>query len=101
MAGKLKINNNNITPAYAHEDGIDYVPSKTPVVLGHHFAFVAGADPIVGPIKAVTFGWISPVIWILRRQAFASLREYIFLLQKKLRFTLSLPAAADATRGEG
>jgi len=62
---KLKINNLNITPAHTHEDGIDYIPSTTPVVLGHHFASIAGAGPIVGPIIAVTFGWIPTVIWIL------------------------------------
>lgn len=65
VARKLKISNKNITPAHSHEDGVDYIPSKTPVVLGHHFASIAGAGPIVGPIIAVTFGWIPAVIWIL------------------------------------
>lgn len=65
VTGKLKISNKNITPAHKHQDGIDYIPSKTPVVLGHHFASIAGAGPIVGPIIAVTFGWIPAVIWIL------------------------------------
>ncbi|WP_339700268.1 carbon starvation protein A [Algoriphagus aquimarinus] len=65
VAVKLKINNKNITPAHTLGDGIDYIPSKTPIVLGHHFASIAGAGPIVGPIIAVTFGWIPAVIWIL------------------------------------
>jgi carbon starvation protein len=65
VAGKLKISNKNITPAHTHKDGVDYIPSKTPVVLGHHFASIAGAGPIVGPIIAVAFGWIPAVIWIL------------------------------------
>lgn len=65
VARKLKISNKNITPAHRHADGVDYVPSKTPVVLGHHFASIAGAGPIVGPIIAVAFGWIPAVIWIL------------------------------------
>lgn len=65
VSGKLKIDNKNITPAHKHEDGVDYIPSKIPVVLGHHFASIAGAGPIVGPIIAVTFGWIPAVIWIL------------------------------------
>jgi carbon starvation protein len=65
VAVKLKINNKNITPAHTLKDGIDYIPSKTPIVLGHHFASIAGAGPIVGPIIAVTFGWIPAVIWIL------------------------------------
>jgi carbon starvation protein len=65
VAKKLKLSNKNITPAHRHADGVDYVPSKTPVVLGHHFASIAGAGPIVGPIIAVAFGWIPAVIWIL------------------------------------
>lgn len=65
VSNKLKINNKNVTPAHTLEDGIDYVPSKVPVVLGHHFSSIAGAGPIVGPIIAVAFGWIPAVIWIL------------------------------------
>lgn len=65
IAKKLKISNKNITPAHTHKDGVDYVPSKIPVVLGHHFSSIAGAGPIVGPIIAVAFGWIPAVIWIL------------------------------------
>lgn len=62
---KFKITNDNITPSHRLKDGIDYVPSKPIVVLGHHFASIAGAGPIVGPIIAITFGWIPAVIWIL------------------------------------
>lgn len=62
---KLGINNKNTAPSHTHKDGVDYVPSKPFVVLGHHFASIAGAGPIVGPIIAVTFGWIPAFIWIL------------------------------------
>lgn len=62
---KLKIDNKNVAPSHTMEDGVDYVPSKPFVVLGHHFASIAGAGPIVGPIIAVTYGWIPAVIWIL------------------------------------
>lgn len=65
VSGKIMINNKNTTPAHRLEDGVDYIPSKTPVVLGHHFASIAGAGPIVGPIIAITFGWVPAVIWIL------------------------------------
>jgi carbon starvation protein len=65
VAKKLKINNKNKTPAHTYEDGVDYIPSNKFVVLGHHFASIAGAGPIVGPIIAITFGWIPAVIWIL------------------------------------
>ena len=49
------------TPAYEMEDGVDYVPAKAPVLLGHHFASIAGAGPINGPIQAALFGWV-PVL---------------------------------------
>ncbi|SEJ75552.1 carbon starvation protein [Cyclobacterium xiamenense] len=62
---KFNINNNNLTPSHRLSDGVDYVPSKPIVVLGHHFASIAGAGPIVGPIIAITFGWVPAVIWIL------------------------------------
>jgi carbon starvation protein len=62
---KFKLTDTRKAPSHALEDGIDYVPSKPIVVLGHHFASIAGAGPIVGPIIAVTFGWIPAVLWIL------------------------------------
>lgn len=62
---KFGLNDDKAAPSHTHRDGIDYEPSKPIVVLGHHFASIAGAGPIVGPIIAVTFGWIPAVIWIL------------------------------------
>ncbi|MFN3802207.1 carbon starvation CstA family protein, partial [Belliella pelovolcani] len=62
---KFKLNKDRRSPAHQFKDGIDYIPSKPIVVLGHHFASIAGAGPIVGPIIALTFGWIPAVIWIL------------------------------------
>ncbi len=62
---KFGLSNARKAPSHTHRDGIDYEPSKPIVVLGHHFASIAGAGPIVGPIIAVTFGWIPAVIWIL------------------------------------
>ncbi|MGB4270640.1 MAG: carbon starvation protein A [Spirochaetota bacterium] len=52
------------TPAHTMYDGIDYVPAKAPVLLGHHFASIAGAAPIIGPIVAAIFGWIPVALWI-------------------------------------
>jgi carbon starvation protein len=65
ISKKFDIKNEHETPAHTQADGVDYVPSNKLVVLGHHFASIAGAGPIVGPIIAVTFGWIPAVIWIL------------------------------------
>ena len=46
------------TPAHTMEDGVDYVPAKAPVLMGHHFSSIAGAGPITGPIGAAMFGWL-------------------------------------------
>jgi carbon starvation protein len=62
---KFGLDDTKKAPSHLLRDGIDYEPSKPIVVLGHHFASIAGAGPIVGPIIAVTFGWIPAVIWIL------------------------------------
>ena len=53
------------TPAFEMEDGVDYVPAKTPVLMGHHFSSIAGAGPINGPIQAAVFGWIPVLLWVL------------------------------------
>ncbi|MEG2204059.1 MAG: carbon starvation protein A, partial [Oscillospiraceae bacterium] len=53
------------TPAHTLQDDQDYVPAKAPVLLGHHFASIAGAGPINGPIQAAVFGWVPVLLWIL------------------------------------
>jgi len=53
------------TPAHSMEDGVDYVPAKAPVLMGHHFSSIAGAGPITGPIGAAMFGWLPVTLWIL------------------------------------
>lgn len=53
------------TPAHTRPDGVDYVPASAPVLLGHHFASIAGAGPIVGPIAAAIFGWVPVLLWII------------------------------------
>ncbi len=53
------------TPAHTLQDDIDYIPTKGIVLFGHHFSSIAGASPIIGPIIAITFGWLPAIIWIL------------------------------------
>ena len=55
------------TPAHTMQDGIDYVPAKAPVLMGHHFSSIAGAGPITGPISAAGagFGWLACTLWIV------------------------------------
>ncbi len=52
------------TPASRLYDGVDYVPAKAPVLFGHHFASVAGAAPIIGPVIAMAWGWLPALAWI-------------------------------------
>lgn len=65
LARKWGVDDSRKTPAHTKYDGIDYVPAKSPVLLGHHFASIAGAGPIVGPIQAAIFGWIPVALWVL------------------------------------
>lgn len=53
------------TPAYKYRDNLDFIPSDKYVLLGHHFASVAGASAIIGPIQASIFGWGPVLFWIL------------------------------------
>ena len=60
----VKANPNRETPAKRLYDGIDYVPADRPVLFGHHFASIAGAAPIVGPVIAMAWGWLPGLAWI-------------------------------------
>lgn len=62
-----EVHKENKTPAYTNFDGIDYVPAKHWLILfGHHFASIAGAGPILGPVVAVVlWGWMPAVLWIV------------------------------------
>jgi len=66
VAKKIGVNDKNKTPAMTKKDNMDYSPSKKPFLVGHHFASIAGAGPIIGPILAVGyFGWLPTIVWIL------------------------------------
>ncbi|WP_420909135.1 carbon starvation CstA family protein, partial [Lysinibacillus fusiformis] len=61
----LKIKDDTPTPAHALEDGKDYVPTNKWVTFGHHFAAIAAAGPLVGPILAAQFGYLPGLLWLL------------------------------------
>lgn len=65
LAKKWGIDITKKTPAHRLNDGVDYLPAKAPVLLGHHFSSIAGAGPIVGPIGAAIFGWLPVFLWII------------------------------------
>jgi carbon starvation protein len=61
----LTLNDERLTPAVRLNDGRDYVPTNKWVVFGHHFAAIAGAGPLVGPVLAAQFGYLPGTLWIL------------------------------------
>jgi carbon starvation protein len=66
IAGKIfGLNDNRATPAELNNDGKDFVPTNKWVLFGHHFAAIAGAGPLVGPILAAQMGYLPGMLWII------------------------------------
>ncbi|QZA80419.1 carbon starvation CstA family protein [Deefgea piscis] len=61
----LELNDQRLTPAEKHSDGLDYVPTNKWVLFGHHFAAIAGAGPLVGPVLAAQMGYLPGTLWLL------------------------------------
>lgn len=61
----LAVDPTRMTPAVRHNDGLDYVPTDKKVLFGHHFAAIAGAGPLVGPVLAAQMGYLPGMIWLL------------------------------------
>jgi len=61
----FRVDRSRPTPAYRHNDGLDYVPTNKYVLFGHHFATIAGAGPLVGPVLAAQMGYLPGTLWIL------------------------------------
>jgi carbon starvation protein len=67
----LGLDGARMTPAYKFNDGLDYVPTNKYVLFGHHFAAIAGAGPLVGPVLAAQMGYLPGMLWILAGVVFA------------------------------
>ncbi len=65
------VDGSRMTPAWKHNDGLDYVPTNKYVLYGHHFAAIAGAGPLVGPVLAAQMGYLPGMLWILAGVIFA------------------------------
>ncbi len=61
----FELNDENITPAHQHHDGIDYVPANKYILFGHHYASIAGLAPMLGPAIAVIWGWLPALCWVV------------------------------------
>jgi carbon starvation protein len=76
----LRLDDTRPTPAVRHNDGMDYVPTNKWVVYGHHFAAIAGAGPLVGPVLAAQMGYLPGTLWILAGVVFAgAVQDFIVL----------------------
>jgi carbon starvation protein len=67
----FQVDASRATPAFRHNDGLDYVPTNRYVLFGHHFAAIAGAGPLVGPVLAAQMGYLPGTLWILAGVVFA------------------------------
>ncbi|MBJ7262807.1 MAG: carbon starvation protein A [Burkholderiaceae bacterium] len=76
----LRLDPTRMTPAWKHNDGLDYVPTNKHVLFGHHFAAIAGAGPLVGPVLAAQMGFLPGMLWILAGVVFAgAVQDFIIL----------------------
>jgi carbon starvation protein CstA len=76
----LQLDDNRLTPAERYNDGLDYVPTNKYVVFGHHFAAIAGAGPLVGPVLAAQMGYLPGTLWILTGVVFAgAVQDFVIL----------------------
>ncbi len=76
----LQLDAKRLTPANKFNDGLDYVPTNKHVLFGHHFAAIAGAGPLVGPVLAAQMGYLPGMLWILAGVVFAgAVQDFLVL----------------------
>jgi len=89
------------TPAYKFNDGLDYVPTNKNVLFGHHFAAIAGAGPLVGPVLAAQMGYLPGLMWILAGVVFAgAVQDFMVLFMSTRRDGRSLGDLIKSEMGE-
>jgi carbon starvation protein len=89
------------TPAYKFNDGLDFVPTNRYVLFGHHFAAIAGAGPLVGPVLAAQMGYLPGMLWILAGVVFAgAVQDFIVLFLSMRRDGRSLGDLIKSEMGE-
>lgn len=80
IARAIGIDGKRLTPAFRRNDGLDYVPTEKTVLFGHHFAAIAGAGPLVGPVLAAQMGYLPGTLWILFGVIFAGAVQDMLVL---------------------
>ncbi|MBZ2206986.1 carbon starvation CstA family protein [Massilia soli] len=97
----LSLDETRQTPAYRNNDGLDYVPTNKNVLFGHHFAAIAGAGPLVGPVLAAQMGYLPGMLWILAGVVFAgAVQDFIVLFLSMRRDGRSLGDLIKSELGE-
>jgi len=81
----LSLDARRVTPAIRINDGLDYDPTNRWILFGHHFAAIAGAGPLIGPMLAAQFGYLPGFLWILIGAAFAGAVHDLVLLTASVR----------------
>ena len=61
----VELNNQRVTPAVRLNDGVNFHPTNKYVLFGHHFAAIAGAGPLLGPVLAAQFGFLPGFLWLV------------------------------------
>jgi len=94
----MALDDSRITPAHIKNDGHNFFPTTRWVLFGHHFAAIAGAGPLVGPVFAAQFGYAPGLIWLVGGVCIAgAVQDYIWLWASTRRGGRSL---ADIARNE-
>lgn len=87
----FELDDNRKTPAEINNDGKDYVPTNKVVLFGHHFAAIAGAGPLVGPILAAQMGYLPGTLWLVVGVVLAgAVQDFIILFASMRRNGKSL-----------
>jgi carbon starvation protein len=94
----MVLDDSRVTPAHTKYDGANYYPMSRWVLFGHHFAAIAGAGPLIGPVLAAQFGYAPGLIWLVGGVCLAgAVQDYIWLWTSTRRGGRSL---ADIARTE-
>lgn len=96
----MRLDPSRQTPAVRHNDGLNYVPTDKYVLFGHHFAAIAGAGPLVGPVLAAQMGYLPGLLWILAGVVLAgAVQDFIVLFVSMRRDGRSLGELIRAELG--
>ncbi|OTG83561.1 carbon starvation CstA family protein [Acinetobacter sp. ANC 4648] len=96
----FELDSRRLTPAHRMADGLDYVPTNKYVLFGHHFAAIAGAGPLVGPILAAQMGYLPGTLWLLIGVVFAgAVQDFLVLFISTRRDGRSLGEMAKQELG--